>query len=398
MKTGKVISFAMMIITLAAVSVFSIYSFWDKNTVSEKENRTLAGKPEVSVSSWFDGSFMTELDAYLNDHVLLRSEIIKNASDFESLLRKDQSIKVFKSDSDRQDIGSDALVLEDRILALYIYNQDYLESIINASNELFDMMPENVNKYMMLTPTRIEFEDEEYKKYSDSQIESIYGIYSCINKDVTLVDSYSLIEQAKDVVGIDRIFFKTDHHWTAHGASFGANALLAVMGKELVLPDRYNEVDMGDFLGYLAVMHSANVSDMKAEKFTYYECADNIYEYAYGVEGADITESIYEPVLDAERAGYYTFIERSYQYVVIEGGDKEGGNLLMINDSYGNAMVPWMAEQYNTIVMVDPRVFTGGKEAFMALIDDYEIDSFVISLAGLVCGSSFGGEMEKLCN
>ncbi len=398
MKTGKVISFAMMIITLAAISVFSVYSFWDKNTVSEKENRTLAGKPEFSVDSWFDGSFMTELDAYLNDHVLLRNSIIKNASDFESLLRKEQSIKVFKSDSNRQDIGSDALILEDRILALYIYNQDYLESIVNASNSLFDMMPENVNKYMMITPTRIEFEDDEYKKYSDSQLESIYGIYSCINKDVILVDSYSLIKQAMEVVGIDRIFFKTDHHWTAHGASFGANALLAVMGRELVLPDNYNEVDMGDFLGYLAVMYSSNVSDIKPEKFTYYECADNIYEYAYGVEGADITESVYEPVLDEERAGYYTFIERSYQYVAIEGGNKEGSNLLMINDSYGNAMVPWMVEQYNTIVMVDPRTFSGGKEALLGIVDDYEIDDFVISLAGLVCGSSFGGEMEKLCN
>lgn len=397
MKIGKIISFALILFTLAVVSMFSIYSFWDKNTISQEENRTLAKKPEFSMKTWFDGSFMLGLDSYLNDHVLMRSDIIESASDFEDMLRKEQSIQVLKSDTDRKDIGSDALILEDRILALYIKNQEYLDSIVEASNKLFDMMPEGVNKYMMISPTRIEFEDEEYKQYSDSQLESIYQIYSGINKDVTLVDSYSLISQAMEVVGIDRIYFKTDHHWTAHGASFGANALLAVMGKELVLPDNYNEVNSGDFFGYLAVMHASNVSNMKPESFTYYECANDIYEYAYGVEGADITESKYQLLVDGERAGYYTFVERSYQYVVVEGGNKDGGNLLMINDSYGNAMVPWMAEQYNTIVMVDPRIYEGGKEGFTKLITDYEIDDFVISLAGLVSGSSFGGEMEKLC-
>lgn len=396
-KISTILSFALIIITLLSVSVFSIYSFWDKNTVSEEENRTLAKKPEISVKKWFDGSFVSELNLFLNDHVLMRNEIIDNASEFESLLRKEQTVQVMKSNDERKDIGSDALILEDKILALYISNQDYIDSIIEVSNKLFDMMPENVNKYMMISPARIEFEEEEYKQYSDSQLDSIYEIYSEMNENVKTVDSYSLLQYASETMGIDKLYFKSDHHWTAYGASFGANALLSSMGKELVLPENYDEINAGDFLGYLAVMHSANASNLNPESFIYYDCAPEIYEYAYGVEGADITESKYELLLDGERAGYYTFVERSYQYVVIEGGNKEGGNLLMINDSFGNAMVPWMASQFNTIVMIDPRLYEGGNEGFMKLIEDYEISDFVISLAGLVSGSSFGGEMAKLC-
>lgn len=396
-KICKAFCVLCVIIVIVGISACTMYSFWDNHTVSEEENRALAQKPDISVKNWFDGTFADEMNLFLNDHVYMRSKMIQKASDMEELLRKEQTVQVMKSNKERKDIGSDALILKDKILALYIKNQDYLDSIVNASNKLFEQMPENVNKYIMISPTRIEFEEEEYKQYSDSQLESIYEIYSKIDKDVKTVDSYSVLQYAARNMGIDKLYFKTDHHWTAYGASFGANVLLTCMGKELVLPENYQEVNAGDFLGYLAVMHSAHASEISPESFIYYDCASDIYEYAYGVEGSDILESKYELLLDEQRGGYYSFVERSYQYVVIEGGNPQGGNMLMINDSYGNAMVPWMASQFKTIIMIDPRIYEGGNQGLMELVEEYEVNDFVISLAGLVSGSSFGGEMEKLC-
>ena len=69
----------------------------------------------------------------------------------------------------------------------------------------------------------------------------------------------------------------------------------------------------------------------------------------------------------------------------------------MINDSYGNALVPWIAEQYENIIMVDPRCFTGGKKKLLDIVKEYKVDSFIINLAGLIPGSTFAGDMEKLC-
>lgn len=396
-KLSILLSVILMMMTIFTISLFSFYSFWDKSTISKEENRALAKRPKVSLENWFQGEFANECNQFLNDHVLMREKMIDKAADFESRFRKKQKVQVMKSNSERKDIGSDALILEDKIVALYIRNQDYMDSIVTSSNQLFALMPKKVHKYMMISPTRIEFENEEMKQYSDSQLESIYEIYAQMKKDVKTVDVYSMLQYATEQMGIDKIYFKTDHHWTAYGAGFGANALLAAMGKELILPDCYEEINTGNFLGYLAVFHSANVTDMATEPFTYYECAPEIYEYAYGVEGAELSESKYELLVDKERAGYYTFVERSYQYVVIEGGNKHGGNLLMVNDSYGNAMVPWMAEQFHRIVMIDPRLYEGGKEGVMELVEEYKINDFVIALAGLATGSSFGGEMSKLC-
>ena len=68
----------------------------------------------------------------------------------------------------------------------------------------------------------------------------------------------------------------------------------------------------------------------------------------------------------------------------------------MINDSYGNALVPWLAEQYETIIMIDPRIYAGGKEKFLSLIEEYDIDSFMINLTGLVTSGAFGNNMADV--
>lgn len=390
-------SFGLVMMAMIIVSVMTLYAFTDKKTVSEKENRTLSKAPQLSVRNWFNGGFTSQLNSFLNDHVMNRDGMIKTATKFEGMMKKEQEMQITIADSDRKDIGSDALILSDRIIALCISNEDYVRDIIKYSNELYHMMPQGVNKYMMLSPTRIEFETDYCKQYTDSQADLISIIYSAVSDEVKKIDAYSPVDMACDTYGINKIYFRTDHHWTHFGASFGANALLAEFGKNLVNPESFEEIIMGEFLGYLAVMHDNEIGDIPPDTYSYYDYGTDVYEDAYGVEGADITEGIHELLVDPSRAGYYTFVERSYQYVVVEGGNKGGGVLMMVNDSYGNALVPWIAKQFDKIIMIDPRVFNGGKQKVLELVEEYKVDSFMINLAGLVVGSSFGGEMKRMC-
>lgn len=391
------LSAGIMMIAMIVVCIFSMYAFVDQNTISEEENRTLANAPVLSVKTWFNREFVNGLDSFLNDHVLKRSSMIDIASDFENMLKKEQAVQITTSNNDRKDIGSDALIMDDRIIALCISNEDYVTDIIKYSKELYHMMPEGVTKYMMLSPTRIEFETEYCKQYSDSQAELITVIYSQMPKDVTKIDAYSPVALACETQGINKIYFRTDHHWTQYGAAFGANALLLAFNKIPVNPDSFEEVVTGEFLGYLAVMHENEAKNIPPDTYSYYNYGTDIYEDSYGVEGADITEGIHELLVDPGRAGYYTFVERSYQYVVVDGGSKGGGVLMMVNDSYGNALMPWIANQFEKVIMIDPRIFNGGKQKVLELVEEYKVDSFIINLAGLVVGSSFGGEMQRMC-
>ena len=260
-----------IIIPICTVTFFTVYAFWDKCAKSSKENRYLSKCPEYNAEAWFDGKYEAGLEAFLNDHVYRRDDVIDAAANFETLLKKKQAVQMTKSTRERKDIGTDALILEDRILALYINNDDITNELIKTCRKLYDIIPEKLEKYIMISPTRIEFEAEEYKQYSDSQGNVIFKIYSGMPKDVKAIDSYLLMKSAVDTFGTDRLYFRTDHHWTELGASFGANALLSAMGKNLVNPLMYEEVNQGSFYGYLAVMHNTNSDEMLPDEFIYYK-------------------------------------------------------------------------------------------------------------------------------
>ncbi len=92
--------FAASLISLGAVSAFDT----DK-TVSQKENRTLASFPKMSVKSVFDGSFAKNFDEYYADTFPMRDSFLTvNAklSDFFSKTESgdDKMIIVEKDDKD----------------------------------------------------------------------------------------------------------------------------------------------------------------------------------------------------------------------------------------------------------------------------------------------------------
>ncbi len=78
--------------------------------VSETENRTLQAAPQFSLSAWFDGSFMQELETYLSDQMIGRDAILRTSQGM---------LGVFNAASD-----------EDRIL-----NADLAEELDALANE-----------------------------------------------------------------------------------------------------------------------------------------------------------------------------------------------------------------------------------------------------------------------
>lgn len=49
---------------------------------------------------------------------------------------------------------------------------------------------------------------------------------------------------------------------------------------------------------------------------------------------------------NAGRADYGVFISGDYPYTVVEGDAQNGRVLAVVKDSYGNALVPWLAAGY----------------------------------------------------
>ena len=81
--------------------------------VSEKENRTLQGRPAFSVTAWFDGSYMSELESFLSDQMIGRDSILSASQNILDLF--------------------DATTEEERILNNRMDEQ--LDEIANADSE-----------------------------------------------------------------------------------------------------------------------------------------------------------------------------------------------------------------------------------------------------------------------
>ncbi len=114
------------------------------------------------------------------------------------------------------------LVLEDRLLELYHYDSKACDGYAQAVNAYADWLPEQINMYHMLVPMRIAFEEQQYRQLSDNQQQAIGQVYGQLDSRIRTIDVYTRLEQHQ----AEPVYFRTDHHWTALGAYYGAQAFL----------------------------------------------------------------------------------------------------------------------------------------------------------------------------
>ena len=97
----------------------------------------------------------------------------------------------------------------------FYVDPDSISMYVKILNEYRRSLPESVNIYCLLAPTKVEFMDEKYKANSSNQDTTIKNIYSRLDSGIVTVDAYSRIsDHAKN----EYLYFRTDHHWTALGA------------------------------------------------------------------------------------------------------------------------------------------------------------------------------------
>ena len=65
----------------------------------------------------------------------------------------------------------------------------------------------------------------------------------------------------------------------------------------------------------------------------------------------------------------------NHPLTTVETGTANGRTLLLIKDSYANALVPFLAAHYQTIVLVDPRYY---KTDLSALFQEKQVTDLLV--------------------
>ena len=415
MKRNWVWVFLLAILFCALLGV-SVYSYWDHQTVSTSENRMLTELPELNRDTWFSGGFAMQAEDFVSDHAMFRSDFIAVAQQIEVLIERESDMKLVSRDVDigvdidtvdpniaqtagsdnaatdqtgdanaagngdnaeEADTQQDYLILDDRILSLYVYSESSAQYFIKTINTCFNIVPDYVNKYLLLAPSRIEFEAADLKQYSDPQKPVIDMVYQNVDSLVRTVDCYTPLSQQD----VNETYYRTDHHWSQFGAYFAAKAFFEVAGVDYVPIEQYDKLTGKPFLGYLYAQNNTVATSLKdypdALDYYLYQGINNKEIYYTNAEDGSYLEAE-DVMIDPARQGYYTFLQSSCTYLILEGSKTDGSCLLVVGDSYADALVTWFAQSYERIILLDPREYEEGQTGFLNMVRNMGVTDFLI--------------------
>lgn len=214
----------------------------------------------------------------------------------------------------------------------------------------------DVNVYNMVVPTSVEFYlPKKYSKYSSSEKDSIDYIYSCLSPDVIPIDAYSRIAEHTD----EYIYLRTDHHWAPLGAYYAYTAFCDALGMEYHPITDYTEKTKEGFVGSLYGYTNDITLANAPEQFHYFLPPDVTYT----------TRTYYYDTLAPQGIGalFHEYVEGANCYGMFLGADaihtkvttsvQNGRKIVVFKESYGNAFVPFLVNNFEEIYVIDIRYF-----------------------------------------
>lgn len=313
---------------------------------SPMENRTLAQMPELTAKSFFSGKFMSDFEKYLTDQFFARDVWVGMKYYCERALLKQENNGIYIS-GDRLFMRFDAP--EDKRVTANLNAVEQLSQTTGVP-VLFSLIPTSAYIYADQLP-----------KYAPT-----YNQQELLDKAALLPQYFDLSQTLLGARGED-IYYRTDHHWTSLGAYTAYRMIAQQLGYEpLALPE--NGVAVPDFYGTL--FSQGGVRGIAPDEITYYPM-DNLSLYADGED-----RPLYELKFAEEKDKYSLFLGGNWSTAVIRNENvKNGEKLVIVRDSFTNALAPLLAQHVSELHLVDPRYY---KLPLAQYVQENDIDRVLV--------------------
>ena len=390
-------------IVLAAMLLVGLISTFDKDaTFSEDENRKLKTRPKLTFSGLLDGSYNSDYWDYYADTFPGRESLMdKNvalngfyyfgglASGDDATLVLDftsnaaQHGEALKDPNATQPTGEtqspeetipeqtepagvaeqlgNIVLIGDSAFDVPNADGDLIVRYAQAVTGLANLLGSDVQTLSMPVPNSAEFYTKnEYHSGSHSQQAMVEKVKENLGASVTYVDAYT--ELAKHTG--EYIYFRTDHHWTHLGAYYAYVALCRTLGMTPVTTDQFATGQWDNFVGslytYAANYPSAQVLKENPDTVYYWKPNANCTTMCYkstDLTGGYAMGTICKVNEDVDNK-YLTFMGGDHPVAIVET-DTDGPCILVIKESYGNAVISWLTNHYSKIILIDPREYFG---------------------------------------
>lgn len=353
MKWDRMERWTRIVLFAAVLGLFTAASLlWPERGFSETENRFLNQRPRFSLTSLLEGTYGTEYDAYLSDQFPLRDGWVafKTAADRMTL----------SQDSNGVYFAKDGYLVEkfesgDIDAGLLGKNQERLADFVDKYEE---MLGEGHVK-VMLAPSASQILTDRLPPFASPYDQG--KIYEPLQERLgawTVLDLEDLLSDYKG----EYIFYRTDHHWTTDGAYLAYRLWAKSIGRTPWEADSFRrELLTDDFHGTIqAKVGGGNRAD---EMYRWIPKENISYQVRHDLE-EERFESLY--FLDAlkTRDKYRVYLDGNHALTEIwsDADEGQGSRLLVVKDSFAHSFVPFAANHFEKVVMVDLRYYNGSLE------------------------------------
>lgn len=301
---------------------------------SSLENRPLKGLPALHWNELVDGKYGQNLESYASDQFVGRNFMFHVSYAIRKAAGQREINDIF--------LGKDALQMQNSLP-----EQNFLETQIHAVNQFagITQLPCSV----LVAPSAATIQPDKLPpaapvRDTGPAFDQLYGSLNTQKADVRAV----LKEHAAE-----EIYYKTDHHWTSLGAKYGAQQLLASLGKEMNW-DGFDAMRVSDsFEGTLA----SRTGSFGLKDDIFIDPDKNRTDYVVTWADGTKTASIYDEKALNRKDQYEVFLGKNQSLIYIETMAESTDNLLLFKDSYANSMVQYLIPYYRNIYIVDPRYY-----------------------------------------
>ena len=320
-------------------------AFWmlPRRPFSENEKRVLAEAPQINAAGVADGSVFRSIESYLSDHFPGRNLWVGANAYLERAEGRGATEDIV--------CGTDgwlftAPVSEDRETLW-----DNMQAITTFAGR------QSVPVTMMAVPSAGAVVSDKlpalHLPYPDADLlEEARRIAGNTLHWVDLYTDFCSAEQP------ERLYYRTDHHWTSEGAYRAYCLLMEELGQSSVPRDDFTVEQISGFYG--TSYSKSGLWLTEPDTLELWTGSDiQAVTTVYDANRADpvTREGMFfrEYLEDADK--YPVFLSGNHARVHIETNADSGKRLLVIKDSYAHALAPFLAEEYSTIDLIDLRYF-----------------------------------------
>lgn len=370
MKKIKVLTIACFLLVIAFFPIATLLV--EKNGFSTSEGRDLSSMPKFTIEGYVDKSFNKDFEVYFQDHFYKRLGLSRVYFTLEKSIGKNE-------------INNTMIGAEEQLFYTPVRTVASAERFQRIFSNQIDQLveetkPAHIPVHLFVLPSKPYTLDELYNQTSADRFykQKLETLPQWVNPYVNVHDMGKEWERHYNTDEITQFFYKTDHHWNGLGAYEGYTNVISTLQKydqtiqEPLKTEQLNNICAKD-KAYFEGSHN-RVILYQVDSSDEYRCNWEIdhseafekivFQVDEGeiVEGADLLSSD----VTSSKITYGRLTSGDYSHVYLKNANPSNDlNVLIIRDSYTNAITSTLAYHFEETHLLDMRHYTGNISEFI---------------------------------